>query len=313
MTVIGIVFLGLLVVVAAVLIVIGLRESSGVDPLEARLAEFVERGEMASLEEIELSQPFMERVIFPAAKRFGDIALRFTPQNAIQDARQKLEMAEAPKWIEPTLFIASRFVFGIGGGGLVLLLFAVSPNATLFSVRNLGLIAAVTFVGFFLPTYLADRNIRLRQTEVIRSMPDALDLLTICVEAGLGFDAALKKVVDKYHDSLSVAFARVLQEIQLGKLRREALRDMADRLGVAEMESFVAAVIQSEQMGVSMSRVLRVQADAMRVKRRQRAEEKAQQAPIKMLVPMAFLIFPTILIILLGPAILQLMQTGLSF
>jgi tight adherence protein C len=133
------------------------------------------------------------------------------------------------------------------------------------------------------------------------------------VEAGLGFDSALKKVIEKWNDDLSLAFARVLQEIQLGKLRREALRDMADRLGIPEMDSFVAAVIQSEQLGVSMARVLRVQADAMRIKRRQRAEENAQRAPVKMLLPMVFLIFPTIVLILLGPAILQLMRSGAFF
>ena len=121
----------------------------------------------------------------------------------------------------------------------------------------------------------------------------------------------MKKVIEKWDNELSLAFARVLQEIQLGKLRREALRDMADRLGVSEMDSFVAAVIQSEQLGVSMSRVLRVQADSMRVKRRQRAEESAQKAPVKMVVPMVFLIFPTIVIILLGPALLQILRSGI--
>lgn len=310
MTLVGIIFIVFLVLVAGTLIAIGVRESSGVDPLEARLAEYVERGELASLEEIELSQPFMERVVFPTAKRLGDLALRFTPQNAIQDARQKLEMAQAPRWLEPTLFLASRIVFGVGGGALTLVLFAVSPTTTLFSLRNLFLVAASAFAGFNVPTLLLNRRVRANQKEILQAMPDALDLLTICVEAGLGFDAAMKKVVEKWDNSLSVALARVLQEIQLGKLRREALRDMANRLGVSEMESFVAAVIQSEQMGVSMSSVLHVQADAMRVKRRQRAEENAQKAPIKMLLPMAFLIFPTLMIVLLGPAILQLMRSG---
>ena len=310
MTAIGIVFIGLLVVVAAALIIIGLRESSGVDPLEARLAEYAERGELTSLEEIELSQPFMERVILPTAKRLGDLALRFTPQNAIQDARQKLEQAQAPKWLEPTLFLASRFVFGIGGGALALVLFAASPNTSLFSLQTIGLVAGVTFGGFALPTLLVNRRIRANQKEILQAMPDAMDLLTICVEAGLGFDAAMKKVVEKWDNGLAAAFARVLHEIQLGKLRREALRDMSDRIGVDEMESFVAAVIQSEQLGVSMSRVLRVQSDAMRVKRRQRAEESAQKAPIKMLLPMVFLIFPTIMIILLGPAVLQMIALG---
>jgi tight adherence protein C len=135
-----------------------------------------------------------------------------------------------------------------------------------------------------------------------------LDLLTICVEAGLGFDAAMRKVADKWDNELSIAFGRALQEIQLGKLRREALRDMADRIGASEFESFIAAVIQSEQLGVSMAKILRIQSDDMRVKRRQRAEQAAQRAPVLMLLPMAFLIFPTIMIVMMGPAVLIVMN-----
>lgn len=298
---------------AVVLIVIGVRESRGDDPLARRLAEYAERGEIASLEEIELSQPFMERVVIPAAKRFGELAQRFTPQNAIVETRRRLEMAAAPRWIEPTMFLASRLIFGVGLGLGLFFVFSLSPTISPFSLTSLLLVAMFSIIGFFLPNLLLDRTIKRRQKEVLNAMPDALDLLTICVEAGLGFDAAMKKVIEKWDNLLSVAFARVLQEIQLGKLRREALRDMSDRLGIGEMDSFVAAVIQSEQLGVSMARVLRVQSDAMRVKRRQRAEENAQRAPVKMLLPMVFLIFPTIIIVLLGPAILQIIRSGAFF
>ncbi|MCG8378013.1 MAG: type II secretion system F family protein, partial [Proteobacteria bacterium] len=297
-----------LIATAIWLVVLGLREV-GEDPLDARLAEYVERGEQASLEEIELSQPFIERVIYPAAQRFGKLAQRFTPQNAITETRGQLEMAGAPRWMDPTVFLASRFLAGLLLAGLVVLLFSISPTTSVFSLRSIVLIVLMLATGFFVPNLLLNSRIRRRQVEILNAMPDALDLLTICVEAGLGFDAAMKKVVDKWQNDVSLAFARVLQEIQLGRLRREALRDMADRMGVTEMDSFVAAVIQSEQLGVSMARVLRVQSEAMRIKRRQRAEENAQRAPVKMLLPMAFLIFPTIMIILLGPAILQIMRS----
>lgn len=310
---VGILILVAVIGVAVALVVIGLREREGRDPLAQRLAEYANRGEVASLEEIELSQPFIERVVYPAAKRFGELAQRFTPQNAIVETRQKLERASAPRWVEPTLFLASRIVIGIGLGALMVFVFSLSPSMPVFSATSLLVIGGVTLAGFFLPNLVLDSNIKKRQRLVLNAMPDALDLLTICVEAGLGFDGAMKKVVEKWDNDLSAAFARVLQEIQLGKLRREALRDMSDRLGIAEMDSFVAAVIQSEQLGVSMARVLRVQADAMRVKRRQRAEENAQRAPIKMLLPMVFLIFPTIVLILLGPAILQIMRSGAFF
>jgi tight adherence protein C len=310
---VSIVLLLLVVGGAAALVMIGLRESRGGDALARRLAEYAERGEVTSLEEIELSQPFMDRVVYPAAQRFGELAQRFTPQNAINEARRKLDMAGAPRWLEPTVFLASRLVFGLGLGALMFTVFSLSPTSSPFALTSLLIIGGSIFIGFFLPNMLLDRNIRRRQGVVMNAMPDALDLLTICVEAGLGFDAAMKKVVEKWDNDLSKAFARVLQEIQLGKLRREALRDMSDRLGVAEVDSFVAAVVQSEQLGVSMARVLRVQSDAMRVKRRQRAEENAQRAPVKMLLPMVFLIFPTIVMILLGPAVLQIIRSGAFF
>jgi tight adherence protein C len=143
-------------------------------------------------------------------------------------------------------------------------------------------------------------------------MPDALDLLTICVEAGLGFDAAMSKVAEKWETELSLAFARAIREVQLGKLRREALRTMADRIGIPEMTSFVAAVIQSEQLGVSLAKVLRIQSDQMRIKRRQLAEEEAHKVPIKMLIPMALLIFPSLMIVLLAPAGFRIMHSALG-
>jgi tight adherence protein C len=301
----------IIVAATVALVVVGLRERQGVDPLAARLAEYAQRGEVASLEEIELSQPFMERVLYPAARRFGEFAQRFTPQNAIVQTRRRLEMGGAPRWMEPTLFLASRFIFGITLGLILIGVFSLQATSSPFTLNNTVIIGVFTLIGFFLPTLLLESRIRRRQRVVLNAMPDALDLLTICVEAGLGFDAAMKKVIEKWDNELSLAFARVLQEIQLGKLRREALRDMSDRLGVSEMDSFVAAVIQSEQLGVSMARVLRVQADSMRVKRRQRAEENAQRAPVKMVMPMVFLIFPTILIILLGPALLQILRSGI--
>jgi tight adherence protein C len=167
-------------------------------------------------------------------------------------------------------------------------------------------------LGFFFPELWLSSQINKRQHEIRKAMPDALDLLTICVEAGLGFDAAMAKVSEKWTNELSLAFGRTIREVQLGKLRRDALRDMSDRIGIAEMTSFIAAVIQSEQLGVSMAKVLRIQSDQMRVKRRQLAEEEAHKAPIKMLFPMALLIFPSLMIVLLTPAALKLMQSSLG-
>lgn len=296
---------------AAALVIIGLRESSSEDPLQARLAEFAERGEVVSLEEIELSQPITERVIYPMARKFGELAIRFTPQNALQTTAHKLELAGSPRGIDPTIFWASRFLAAILIGGLFLFLFSISAETWPWS-RKLILASVFVALGFYLPELLLKSRIQRRQKEIRRAMPDALDLLTICVEAGLGFDGAMQKVYEKWDNELGRAFGRVLREIQLGKLRREALRDMADRMGIPEMTSFVAAVIQSEQLGVSMAKVLRIQSDQMRIKRRQLAEEEAHKAPIKMLIPMALLIFPSICIVLMTPALLMLARSALK-
>jgi len=305
--ILGIVVL-LVVIGAIVLIVIGLRSPQNNDPLQDRLADFVSRGESASLEEIELSQPFVERVIYPMARRLGEIALRITPQNAIQQVAKKLDMAGNPGRIDPTLFFAFRF-FGIPLGLVVLALGKILPNS-LFATKGLLIAIPASILGFYLPDLLLKAKIDRRQDGIRKAMPDALDLLTICVEAGLGFEAAMAKVYEKWDNELARAFGRVIREIQLGKLRKEAMKDMAERLGITEMTSFVAAVIQSEQLGVSMAQVLRIQADQMRIRRRQLAEEKAHAAPIKMLIPMGIFIFPSICIVLMTPAVLILIKTN---
>jgi tight adherence protein C len=277
------------------------------DPLQARLAEYLQSGEVVSLEEIELSQPFSERVIVPIIKKIGEISARFTPQKAIQDTARKLELAGNPWPIDAATFLALRFILALILGGLVTATVFLSPSPDLGG--NALYIFGATFGGFFLPHLMLTSKITNRQKEIRKAMPDALDLLTICVEAGLGFEAAMAKVSEKWDNQLSLAFARTIREIQLGKARRDAMRDMADRLGVSEMTSFVAAIIQSEQLGVSMAKILRIQSEQMRIKRRQRAEEEAHKAPVKMVIPMAFLMFPTILIIILTPAAIQIFNT----
>lgn len=309
MTVILVVVVAIIVIGAGVLIFVGMRDASEGDPLQERLAEFAARGEQATLEEIELSQPISERIILPVARRLGEFAIRFTPQNALQATARKLELAGNPRGLEPATFWALRIIIAVGlSAAIMLVLWRSNVDWTLG--RKILIVAGAVAIGFYLPDMMITSRIQRRQKEIVKSMPDALDLLTICVEAGLGFDGAMAKVYDKWENELSLAFGRVIREIQLGKLRREALRDMADRIGVPEMTSFVAAVIQSEQLGVSMAKVLRIQADQMRIRRRQRAEEEAHKAPIKMLIPMALLIFPSICIVLMTPAFLRLLMSG---
>lgn len=306
-----VILVGVVVLIAAVLIIIGIRDSGDIDPLQDRLAEYAERGEITDLEEIELSQPLTERILFPIARKLGELALRFTPQNAIQQTAHKLELAGSPGGMDPTVFWALRMA-GLSLGAFLFFVATIAPEGSFLQGRGLMIGIPAAAMGFFLPELWLQGRISKRQTDVRKALPDALDLLTICVEAGLGFDGAMNKVYEKWDNVVALAFGRVIREIQLGKLRRDALRDMADRLGVPEMTSFIAAVIQSEQLGVSLAKVLHIQADQMRIKRRQIAEEAAHKAPIKMLIPMAILIFPSICIVLMTPAILMLMQSALS-
>lgn len=300
---------GMALILAVILVVVGVRAPEAKDPIQERLAEFSVREEPMSLEEIELSQRFYERIILPFFNRVGKIASRFTPQATLETARRRLEMAGNPMQMDPAFFLAMRFVLAVVFGGLLFAVFAITRRSW---VQGLGLSTLFLIIGFMFPDIWLSGRVRSRQKAVFRAMPDSLDLLTICVEAGLGFDAAMSKVHEKWDNALALEFGRVIQEIRLGKLRRDALRDMADRLGVAEMTSFVAAVIQSEQLGVSMAKVLRIQSDQMRVRRRQMAEEEAHRAPIKMIFPIALLIFPSILILLLGPAAMLLLRSPLG-
>jgi tight adherence protein C len=294
---------------AIILVIVGIRSPEGIDPLEDRLAEYAARGETVSLEEIELSTPFSQRIILPIAKRMGEFVMRFTPQNAITSMAKKLELAGNPGNMDPAVIFALRFL-GIPLGMIFIILDRVAAPGSFIDGKGLFFALPAAILGFYLPDLYLQSKIDKRQKEIRKAMPDGLDLLTICVEAGLGFDAAMSKLYEKWDNELGRAFGRVVREIQLGKLRREALRDMADRLGVSEMSSFVAAVIQSEQLGVSMAHVLRIQADQMRIRRRQLAEEEAHKAPIKMLLPMALFIFPALCIVLMTPAFLILIEQG---
>jgi tight adherence protein C len=296
-----------LVMVAAALGVVALRGGGSSQTIEERLNELAALGQSVTLEEIELAQPFSQRVLVPVVNGLGQMAQRFTPQQTIEATRHKLELGGIAHQIKPVQFLAYRTGGALALGVMSLLVAFALP----IPFGQQLLIVLISFVlGYLLPGVWLGSKISKRQEEVTKSMPDALDLLTICVEAGLGFDAAMQKVAEKWDNELSRAFGRTVQEMQLGKLRREALRNMADGLEVADMTSFTAAIIQADQLGVSMAKVMRIQSDTMRMKRRQRAEEKARQAPVKMMFPLVFFIFPTILIVLLGPAFIQIRDSG---
>lgn len=292
---------------AILLFIIGRRAPRTLNEqlMQSRLEELLASGEPVSLENIEMSQPLTERLIYPLAQKFGEFVMRFTPQNALEKSKGKLEQSGLSSRIDPTILLAAQFMMAGIFAFFIFLIFNVGSITLNFGIVLL-IIIGFGVLGFYFPLLWLQSKINKRQKSVRLALPDALDLLTICVEAGLGFDAAMAKVSEKWDNEFSAALSRVLQEIQLGKVRREALRDMADRLGVSELTSFVAAVIQSESLGVSLAKVLRIQSDQMRIKRRQLAEQEAHKAPIKMLIPMALLIFPALAIVLLAPAGLQM-------
>lgn len=306
------IIIGIVVVLlgAAVLVIVGLRSPEAKDPINSRLAEFGSREKPVTLEEIEMSQPFSERIILPIIRQVGQLSSRFTPEAALEAAQHKLDLAGNPGNLDARMFLSIRIIAAVGLGFVLLLAFSLSAQSSW--VNNLLYTGIFVALGYFLPDLWLSSKITRRQGEVIKALPDALDLLTVCVEAGLGFDAALGKLVEKWDNELALAFGRVLQEVRLGKTRREALRDMSARLDVPDVTSFIAAVLQAEQLGVSMGKILRIQSEQMRIKRRQRAEQTAHQAPIKMLFPMAILIFPTIWLVLLGPAFLLLKNSAMA-
>lgn len=278
------------------------------DPLMRRLQEYGDRDLPASLEELEMSLSRKERIIVPAFNALAKILGNFAPETQIQLIQVKLDRAGKTD-TDPGVFFAQRIFLTVvlGIGGFVLFFMLTSWPIYRAVIGTVGF----TALGYFLPMLQLSSQIKKRQDGIVKSLPDALDLMTICVEAGLSFDMAMGKVYEKWDSDLAQAFGRVLQEIQLGKLRREALRDMSERLDVPDLTTFAAAIIQADQLGVSIGKILRVQSDQMRVKRRQRAQEKAQQAPVKMMLPMVFLIFPSIWIVLMGPSIIFLIEQGI--
>ena len=257
-----------------------------------------------TLEEVELQRPFSERFLRPSIERLGTLLSRSTPQKARQDLLNRLELAGRPGNLTPEDFAAVRIVaaavMAAVGLGIGLLL-----GTPVYLVVALAIGAVL---GYYLPVLWLRQKVDARRAEIQKGLPDAMDLLVIAVDAGLGFDAALARVTDKYKNALSEQFAKVLREVSLGRPRMEAMDEMGRSSGVDDLHNFIQAVIQSEQFGTGIGKILRIQADEMRRKRRQRAQEKAAQATLKMMLPMVGCIFPTLWIVLLGPAALILMK-----
>lgn len=261
----------------------------------ARLDEFVQETDNMYLPpELELS--LRDRVLKPIMKYFTGFSSKVIPKDKKEAYERKL--------------MAAGYPLGLTAESFVLFKYAVLVVTTILGIIVADPLMLTVFIlfGLMFPSWLLKSSERKRKEAILKSLPDILDLISVSVEAGLGFDGALQKVTEKYKGPLTDEFGKALQELNMGKMRREALRDMAKRVDVDDVTTFLSSIIQADQLGVSITNVLRLQSKQVRANRRMRAEEKSQKAPIKILIPLLLCIFPTILIVLMGPAMIQLME-----
>lgn len=304
-----IVLISVMAALSAVSILAGFAFPRRDTNLSERLDMYLSTGDAqhsVTLSEIELSKPFSERVVIPAAQRAARLFVWLLPQTRLNTLRLRLAMAGNPSNIRPNEFVGIKGIIMIIVVGMALAFaYLTHYPATLMNVLMLALVA---FCSFSLPDFWLSRQITQRQQEITNALPDALDLLVIANEAGLSFESAMQELTSKWTNTLAREFNRVLSDMRMGQPRREALAGLAERTGVLDVSSFVSAVNQAESMGVSIGRVLTVQSEELRVKRRQRAQERANQAPIKMMFPLVFLIFPSLFAVLLGPGVPDLLN-----
>jgi tight adherence protein C len=301
------ILIAIIAALAVLLITYGVAARPAEDAVQARLSQLVVQPK--SLEEMELEQPFFDRVLRPTIQRLSRVGRR-QEGGMIQRIDAKLEKAGYPGGLRGADWVGVKMLsligFAILGFVLVLVLGGGQlPIGLLFALVGGG-------IGYIAPEFWLGRKMRARAMEMTLQLPDALDLLTISVEAGLGFDAALAKVVEKMEGPLVDEFRTALAEVRMGRARRDALRDVAIRADAQPVTNFIGAIVQAEQLGVPIAKVLQIQSNQLRIERRQRAEEAAAKAPVKMLFPMVGCIFPTIFIVILGPAVVTVMGGGVG-
>lgn len=296
---IGLVSLGILIVF------FGIRALT-VSELSQRINQFVAVQPAQTLSQrstvvvsrTDLTGSFRTRVLGPFIKNVGGLFGRLTPTSSIDRLDHQLSIANHPYGLGAREFFGFRIVFIILG-----IWFSVYVLRQGTDLVNLIGAAVIIYVGFFGPTVWLKRRVRKRQDQIRKGLPDALDMLSVTAQAGLGFDQSLQRVSEYWKTPVGIEFGRVVSEMEMGVSRRTALRNMAERLDVTELSSFVAVIIQSDQLGMSIADALHAQAKQMRIERRFRAQEAARKVPLKMLFPMLLLIFPAMLAVVCGPSI----------
>ncbi|MCG1011533.1 type II secretion system F family protein [Tepidanaerobacter sp. GT38] len=273
--------------------------------IKERVTNVVGPEEPVPIRQRELSFSLYTRFIRPLLSSIFGVLIKYIPAFNEEVLAKRLNEAGNPYNLLPREVMVIKYLLSCLVAFCVRLLMQGSGSS---GPQTFVMIIAGIAFGWLLPDLFINSMIRQRKEQVCKELPEILDLLTVCIEAGLGFDGALKKVVEKSKGVLADELYIVLQEISMGKPRKNALRDMADRLAVDDFSNFVGSIIMAEQLGISIGNVMRLQARDVRQKRRQRVEEQAMKAPVKMLVPMVFFVFPAIFIVLLGPAIIQIMR-----
>lgn len=262
--------------------------------------------EVDNVRDQELLKPVSERTVQPVMERLTELGQRFTPDGYSDKVRARLVASGNTSPDAVDRFIAIKVVAVALVPVMVILVFGVIGMSGMMGLMVAGLLGLVLVMG---PDSILNRRVEERKYEIKRKLPDVLDLLVISVEAGLGFEQALDRTVGSVPGPLTQEFARMLGEVRAGASRAQAMRAMEKRTDVPELRSFVLAILQADTFGVSIGRVLRAQADEMRIKRRQMAQEKAQKAPVKMMIPMVFCVFPALFVVVIGPAIINIMES----
>jgi tight adherence protein C len=304
------IFALILLVVACVLGAVGFYRSSSRFTVEQRI-ELIRKADEETVEE-ELNKPFVQRVLLPLGEGVAKLFRGYMPAEIAERTHKKLVTAGLYPRVTAAQLLGLCWI-GMGTGfGLVLLLLlttrgrsggGLSNNLTDWIYIIIGALG-----GYTLPQSVLSRRVRTRQEEILLALPYAIDILSISVEAGMGFDAGVGYTMRKLKGPLAEEFAKTLNEIRLGKPRSEALEDLGNRTGVDELKTFITAVVHASRLGGSITNTLRIQADSMRVRRRQRAQERAMKAPVKIVFPLVIFIFPALFVVILGPAIPSLMQ-----
>jgi tight adherence protein C len=270
---------------------------------ERSLRRAAEYGRVRIPEKADELLRFRERVLLPAAGRLAAIPLKLNPRTSVETIGIRLSAAGLSNRISPATFLAVK-----GGGLIAGAVLGLTVGAIGSLLAGFFMVPLLAAAGFRIPDYILSARIRSRREAVRADLPDALDLLAVSVEAGLGFDGAVTKLTEHMSGPLVDEFARALSEIRIGEARQTALKNMAARVDAPELSAFVRAVVQAEQLGISLGRILRVQAADSRIRRQTAAEEKAMKAPIKMMFPTVLFIFPSMFIVLLGPAVLNIIK-----